>query len=150
MPIFIVAAAADINLRRISQLNKNVCYGCYTKNGRLLHVCYNVCYSCYKKGPQMLRATSTHQLVSELRGPPQLDLQLGGNSPFGCSARVLPLIYVCRPSGLHRARRWHISSAVTPPKSNLYRNPQSLALWCRFHTRGIVLPNQTISINGTS
>ena len=35
-PIFIVAAVADINLRRISQLNKNVCYGCYTKNGRLL------------------------------------------------------------------------------------------------------------------
>ena len=48
-PIFIVAAVADINLRRISQLNKNVCYGCYTKNGRLLHVCYNVCYSCYKR-----------------------------------------------------------------------------------------------------
>ena len=46
-PMFIVAAVADINLRRISQLNKNVCYGCYTKNGRLLHVCYNVCYSCY-------------------------------------------------------------------------------------------------------
>ena len=44
-PIFAVAAVADINLRRISQLNKNVCYGCYTKNGRLLHVCYNVCYS---------------------------------------------------------------------------------------------------------
>ena len=35
-PIFAVAAVADINLRRISQLNKNVCYGCYTKNGRLL------------------------------------------------------------------------------------------------------------------
>ena len=48
-PIFAVAAVADINLRRISQLNKNVCYGCYTKNGRLLHVCYNVCYSCYKR-----------------------------------------------------------------------------------------------------
>ena len=48
-PIFVVAAVADINLRRISQLNKNVCYGCYTKNGRLLHVCYNVCYSCYKR-----------------------------------------------------------------------------------------------------
>ena len=56
------------------------------------------------KGPQILRATSTHQLVSELRGPPQLDLRLVGESPFGCSARVLPLIYVCRPSGLHRAR----------------------------------------------
>ena len=48
-PIFAVAAVADINLRRISQLNKNVCYGCYTKNGRLLHVCYNVCYSYYKR-----------------------------------------------------------------------------------------------------
>ena len=48
-PIFIVAAVADISLRRISQLNKNVCYSCYTKTGRLLHVCYNVCYSCYKR-----------------------------------------------------------------------------------------------------
>ena len=35
-PIFVVAAVADINLRRVSQLNKNVCYGCYNK----MNICY--------------------------------------------------------------------------------------------------------------
>ena len=35
-PIFVVAAVADINLRRISQLNINVCYGCYNK----MNICY--------------------------------------------------------------------------------------------------------------
>ena len=99
-----------------------------------------------QKGPQMLRATSTHQP----RGlsPPELDLRLHGEAPFGCSSKVLPQIYVCRPSGLHHVRRWHISSAVTPPKSNSHRNPQSLALWRRFHTRVTALPNQAIRIYG--
>ena len=34
--MFVVAAIADINLRRISQLNKHVCYGCYNK----ISICY--------------------------------------------------------------------------------------------------------------
>ena len=40
-PIFVVAATADINLRRVSQLNKHVCYRCYDK----MYICYNVCCS---------------------------------------------------------------------------------------------------------
>ena len=35
-PIFVVAATADINLRRVSQLNENVCYRCYDK----MNICY--------------------------------------------------------------------------------------------------------------
>ena len=35
-PIFVVAAVADINLRRASQLKENVCYGCYNK----MNICY--------------------------------------------------------------------------------------------------------------
>ena len=35
-PIFVVAAGADINLRRVSQLDKNVCYGCCNK----MSICY--------------------------------------------------------------------------------------------------------------
>ena len=70
----------------MAQLNKNVCYGCYTKNGRLLHVCYNVCYSCYKRVHNA--ATNFITSASRLIASTQLDLRLNGKSPFGCSARV--------------------------------------------------------------
>ena len=108
---------------------------------------FYLAYMCFLTFPNMAETQRRIHIVSQVTlvsGSRQLDLRLDGESPFGCSSRVLPQTCVCRPSGLHHARRWHISSAFTPPENALAPNSSKLCCAARVPTsRGPIHTEQS-------
>ena len=63
-------------------------------------------------------------------------------------ARVLPQTCVCRPSGLHHARRWHHSSVSYSTQIQLAPQSSKLGSCARSASRGTILRNQAIGVYG--